>query len=175
MSSVDPIQPHNNAPHQQQHSCRFAICIGFDRAADYGISQLSEEDEAEELQQRCERNSTSDGGGTVGSSTETMSYCEGMKDAIPEPPTPSHSGITLTNGTLTNGSNERCARFSIGGSSLRVFTSDKIVDLMSGEKLASQDELLLGTEQKMQKISLDTLEDKNSDAVRGEYSKFYDT
>lgn len=109
----------------------FAICIGFDRTADFGISQLREEEVEEKV--------------TSSSGVSSQNYANGLHPLTKHSATfASHSSGSVDSGTSPYGT--KVARFSIGGgtgtgnnttaggfvSGLRECDSDSAVDFMIG-------------------------------------------
>jgi hypothetical protein len=143
----------------------FAVCIGFDRTMDWGISQLSEEEEQQEeahqnqQMQNQHEPSPSASNGTLGE-LKKKSFCV-------------FSGSSTT--FLVDSAGR--PHFSIGG---RDCDSESAVDFVAGAiggKIVTDDFLMHSAEMKLQEVSLGPLEmeDENNEAVRGEYSKHYDT
>ncbi|CAM6032059.1 unnamed protein product [Sphagnum compactum] len=171
----------------------FSICIGFDRANDYGISQslpahmTSSADDGMPMAGRGDGDnlhSTS----SIGNGCPTAPVLLGKK----VPAVANHLAASLTSGLLENGMgtghvDSPCglvmgARFSIGGGTMRECDSDSAVDFIAPScsttiaavAAAEQHRSCVG-EVDMKDASLGTLEDENNEAVRGEYSKYYDT
>uniref|UniRef100_A0A914HV33 Protein kinase domain-containing protein n=1 Tax=Globodera rostochiensis TaxID=31243 RepID=A0A914HV33_GLORO len=166
VTSVDSYQ--QNSGQQQQLPRLFAVCIGFDRSTDYGISQLSEEDEQQQEEEKKQQplpSVVSNGAIAATTSPGLAQHQPSDKDA---------NVVSPEQRALTR---ERAARFSIGGACLRECVSESVTDLASCGKAQSADDRIMqhGVELKLQGVSLDALEDENNDAVRGEYSKCYDT
>lgn len=150
MSSVDgSLQQNENfcGTEPNQQSRLFTIGICFERTADYGINQLMEGEEEE----------------------------DGRKDSC-APSKDSNYALTTANGRAA-------ARFSIGGTSLLRDADDDdngICDFVAVEERQTAakcgGEAAQAVEQNnLQNVSLDALEDENSEAVCGDYSKHYDT
>uniref|UniRef100_A0A183BLS8 Protein kinase domain-containing protein n=1 Tax=Globodera pallida TaxID=36090 RepID=A0A183BLS8_GLOPA len=167
VTSVDSHQQNNG----QQLPRLFAVCIGFDRSTDYGISQLSEEDEQQQEEEKKQQPLPSVGSnGAIAATTSP-----GLAQNQPSDKRGSDANVVSPEQrALTQ---ERAARFSIGGACLRDYVSESVTDLASYGKAQSADDRIMqhGVELKLQGVSLDALEDENNEAVRGEYSKCYDT
>ena len=108
----------------------FAVCIGFDRSTDYGISQLAETDDGTES--GTSTSGIGSGALSIGSNPTRISKQSGH---------PTNLASHFSSGSIGNGVRPpgvKLAQFSIGGSnggchgSLRECDSDSAVDFMIG-------------------------------------------
>lgn len=153
------------AAQQQQHqqSRLFAVCIGFDRSVDYGISQMDEEESADGQKEHSQPRTLSSSGS--GSASSAASFPSGLTRAGGKKGafclSPGSSALSDTAASV------RTARFCIGEAG----ESDSFVNFLVSERADESQ----STENKRQEVSLDRLEDESNEAVCGEYSKYYDT
>ncbi|KAI1730341.1 protein kinase domain-containing protein [Ditylenchus destructor] len=149
----------------------FNICVGFDRTNDYGINQcvgVCEEHEHGHVMQRSPSNH-----GPIHPATSVI----GGLSKIARYPAMAFSASSNCCSAEAPAGNTITPKFSVGGTfgALRECDSDSAVDFIATKAMAEE---LQSSEVILQDASVSStglLEDENSDGVRGEYSRHYDT
>uniref|UniRef100_A0A915D9V0 Uncharacterized protein n=1 Tax=Ditylenchus dipsaci TaxID=166011 RepID=A0A915D9V0_9BILA len=145
----------------------FNVCVGFDRSNDYGFNQMGSSSEEEDAHSEIEK------------SNSGVKLNHPALAKMAKFPNMCYSASNCFSSTSDSLNSDEAPKFSVGGAfgTLRECDSDSAVDFIATKALAD-DLHSSASELKPQDAMLQdrgVLEDENNDAVRGEYSKHYDT